>query len=321
MASLTKKKERLQKEKEQLDIGDSNAVLLHPNQFSIINPASPGAGQKRATRGTGRRGADPEDPSSGLAQDKRKRKNGLEEAENQSPAPGVIRSDLGSATPYRDFRARNEYHQHGAPAYSIDRLFTEKELQLTMNRAAVAATNFLVKLKTQNNDQTNGNGHMSEENHGEGADDTHVTAAAGSLNDVEMEDEATTAAPDMERAISQSHHATRGATRNLLADLANVAAADFPIRHIVPTYVPAVMGARANSAPAAATPLSAAEIEQDLAFMRRDTKGDDPYNNRLLERAFAPHRRLNTNTALLHCCRTPRMAPPRFLCQSWAAFR
>jgi hypothetical protein len=268
-----------------LDIGDSNALLLHPNQFSITNPASPGAGQKRATRGTGRRGPDVDDPASILIQDKRKRKGNFEERRGQSPAPGTSRAEMGSGTPYRDTRSRNEYHQHGAPAYSIDRLFTDKELQMTTNRAAIAATNFLVKLKSQKNGQANGNGSHGNENNA-GGDDNGANPATENTNDVEMEDDATPAAPEMERV--QSQHATRGATRNLLNELAQAATADFALRPIVPAYIPAVLGAKANSAPVSAAPLSSSEIDQDLAFMRRETSGDDTYNNRLLERSFVP---------------------------------
>ena len=138
----------------------------------------------------------------------------------------------------------------------------------------------------QGSGHTNGNGEAAYENPVFAGEEAGV-AAPGATNDVEMEDDAA-AAPDMERGVSQSHHATRGATKNFLADLAAVATSDFPLRPAIPTYIPAVLGAKANSAPALAAPASAVEVEQDLAIMRRDTNGDDPYNNRLLERAFAP---------------------------------
>lgn len=41
--ALVNKRQKLMKEKEQLDIADTNALLLHPSQFSITNPASPGS--------------------------------------------------------------------------------------------------------------------------------------------------------------------------------------------------------------------------------------------------------------------------------------
>ena len=49
--AITSKKFRLNKEKEALEISEGSALLLHPNQFSITNPASPGGTHgKRATR-------------------------------------------------------------------------------------------------------------------------------------------------------------------------------------------------------------------------------------------------------------------------------
>ena len=54
--SLSHKRAKLMKEKEQLDIADTNALLLHPSQFSITNPSSPGGGQtSRKTRFRGNR--------------------------------------------------------------------------------------------------------------------------------------------------------------------------------------------------------------------------------------------------------------------------
>jgi len=274
------------REKEQLDIGDSNALLLHPNQFSIGNPASPGTGAKRATRHAGKRAVvDPDDPSSLLAQEgKRKRRALFEEAEGQSPAPGPSRIDLGAASPFRDARAKNAFHQYEAPAYSIDRLFTEKELSMAMNTAAIAATNFFVKSKAQGNGQNNGNGLGGGV---DGYDGIAVGSAPQIVTDGEVEDSGTPAGAEMERTVSQSYHATRGATRNLLNDLVMAVTRDIPFGSATPMYVPAVMGTKANSAPISASPATQAEIEQDLLFMQRDTGGDDAYNDKILERAAA----------------------------------
>jgi hypothetical protein len=277
IAQLSRKRDRLMKEKDMLDIGDSNALLLHPNQFSLINPASPGSGHKRATRNTGRRGGDPDDPS----ESRRKRQRLFEEPEGQSPALGPSRIDAGIGSPYRDARAKTLWHQQEAPLYSIDRLFTEKELSMTMNTAAIAARNFL--LKPQSNGHANGNGingaHADQEEGGE--------SGAATANEADHDDDATPAAPEMERIVSTSHHATRGTTK-ALAGLAALATGDVPLGTIIPTYVPAAMGAKANGAPAMVSSLSNAEIESDLAIMHRDTQGDDETNDKLLERALGP---------------------------------
>jgi hypothetical protein len=156
---------------------------------------------------------------------------------------------------------------------------------MAMNTAAIAATNFFVKSKTQGNGQNNGNGGPA------GGVDGYDGIAAGSgpqiVTDGEVEDSGTPAGTEMERTVSQSYHATRGATRNLLNDLAMVATRDIPFGSATPMYVPAVMGTKANSAPVSASPATQAEIEQDLLVMQRDTGGDDAYNDKILERAAA----------------------------------
>jgi hypothetical protein len=277
IAQLSRKRDRLMREKDMLDIGDSNALLLHPNQFSLINPASPGSGHKRATRNTGRRGGDPDDPS----ESRRKRQRLFEEPETQSPALGPSRIDIGVGSPYRDAKAKTVWRQQEAPLYSIDRLFTEKELSLTMNTAAMAAKHFL--LKPQANGQTNGNGvNGTHAEHEEG-----VESGAATGNEADLDDDATPAAPGMERIASTSHHATRGTTK-ALQGLAALATGDVPLGTIIPTYVPAALGAKANGAPAMVTSLSNAEIDSDIALMSRDTQGDDETNDKLLERALGP---------------------------------
>jgi hypothetical protein len=269
-----------------LDIGDSNALLLHPNQFGITNPASPGGTGKRYTRGTGRRGADPDDPASMVQEKSRKRQRLFEEVEDLSPAPGPSRNiDIGSGSPFRNAKSKTAWHQQEAPAYSIDRLFTEKELAMTMNNAGMAAQHFLMKQHAQSNGQTNGNG--TNGNHAE-VDETG-TSGIPPTNDVDMDDDGALDAPGMERMVSQTHHATRGTTR-ALAGLAAVASGEIPLSlgNIVPTFIPAIIGSKANSAPVQVTGLSASEIDQDLSIMLRDTNGEDALNDRLLERAIAP---------------------------------
>jgi hypothetical protein len=279
MRTMNEKKNKLMKEKEQLDIGDSNAFLLHPNQFSIVNPASPGGAHKRATRNTGRKPLDPDDPAA-IQENKRKRKHLFQDMENQSPAPGPSRdNDAGFASPYRDIRKPGQ-RQYESSAFSIDALFTEKELQMNMNTAAISASNFLQQ--RQSNGQSNGNGNGLNGNQ---AEEEGAQSGSGTINDMDVEDDATPSAPGMERMTS--HHATRGATK-ALTGMAAVASGDIPFSTMLPQYIPAQFGAKANSAPVAASSLAQAEVEQDLALMSRDTEGDDQINNALLDRAIAP---------------------------------
>lgn len=285
-SQLTRKKERLLREKDMLDIGDSNALLLHPNQFGITNPASPGGTGKRYTRGTGRRGADPDDPASMVQEKSRKRQRLFEEVEDLSPAPGPSRIvDIRSGSPFRNAKSKTAWHQQEAPAYSIDRLFTEKELAMTMNNAGMAAQHFLLKQHAQAHGQANSNGingHHAE---------VEEAGASGipTVGELEIEDEGMLDAPGMERMVSQTHHATRGTTK-ALAGLAAAASGEIPssLSNIVPTFIPAIIGSKANSAPVQVVGLTASEIDQDLNIMLRDTHGEDVLNDRLLERAIAP---------------------------------
>ncbi|RMZ90079.1 hypothetical protein DV736_g2698, partial [Chaetothyriales sp. CBS 134916] len=116
---LSSKRQRLVKEKEQLDIADTNALLLHPSQFTITNPASPGgAATSRKTRHTRHRGDQDDLNGYGEAGGKRKRK--FVDDDYGSP------SRNGASTP-AGRRADALAHQV-APLYSIHSLFTDKEL-------------------------------------------------------------------------------------------------------------------------------------------------------------------------------------------------
>jgi hypothetical protein len=297
-AQLSNKRNRLLREKEQLDLGDSNALLLHPNQFSITNPSSPGGGHKRATRNTGRRGGgggggDPDD--SGMPQDRRKRKvysNDDHDGHSPTPGPGA-RGDGSGATSaaagWRDGRpGRSAHHQYEAATYSVDRLFTDKELMMAMNHASVAATNFLIR------NQPGGDGGATNGAPADaGADDKAPSDEA--RNSPPDGTSTPAAAPEMDRSLSataaaaaHTHHQTRGATRSaaeLAAELQALAAArDHPNHHAahapasaaLPTYVPAVPGSKANGAAAATAPLASAEVDADLArFAADDAPGDE----------------------------------------------
>jgi hypothetical protein len=257
--NLLQKKARLEKEKEQLDLGDSNASLLHPNQFSITNPASPGGVHKRSTRNTGRRGGDPDDSGNVGPQDNRRKKKLFEEMEGQSPGPANLRSD-NTNSPWKDAKAKAVYDQYEAPTYSIERLFTNKELEMAERRAAVAANNFLIKMKNQKNGQTNGidtNGRHANSDE----------AGSSGANDVDMDDDATGA--DMERNQSQTYHQTRGATKNALSDLAAAASLDFPASGTFPTYIPPAIG-KTNGAVNTIPLLTSSEVEADLLLMQGD---------------------------------------------------
>ncbi|KAI9801494.1 MAG: hypothetical protein M1833_002726 [Piccolia ochrophora] len=238
--SVSSKRVRLQREKEQLDIADSNALLLHPSQFSITNPSSPGGAQSnRKTRNTRHRPGEVEEISTSLAAVdgslKRKRKNAIDDNETGSPAPASRNTDTGAASPYRDAKGRSGLSQAEPPLYSVDKLFTEKELSMHLNTAAVAAAHYFIKAKAQpreNGTTIDFNPPAPASETGNGTSLTNgerplpfprsslapesqtglaVTAADG-------DDDSTPAAPEMDRtgSTNRSHHATRS-TRNGLS--------------------------------------------------------------------------------------------------------
>lgn len=197
--SVTSKKNRLAKDNASLELGEnSNALLLHPSQFGVANPASPGGLiGKRATRY--RRDAD--DIPNFTESNKRKRKA---HDSDESPAPTRQRIDNGNSTPIW-FAEQNALKnvQVDSALYSVEKLFTEKELAMTYNAAALAAHSYMQRQKTseENDSPPNGKSDSSSEN------GKAITAAA------EAEPEDADSPPgglSMERQYSHATRSTRG---------------------------------------------------------------------------------------------------------------
>jgi hypothetical protein len=203
------------KEKEHLDIADTNTLLLHPSQFSITNPSSPGGPQNggRKTRYTRHR-LDPEELGNGLAPDgtsKRKRK--MIEDDQRSP------SRDGISTPAERAKAKITAHQT-APLYSINSLFTDKELTFQTHQAHIATRHFFSISRREGN--TNGTRKRSRDS------DAENTADSG--EDSGQDEDGALEAPEMDRTASQTFHVTRStrntgalAGLNILSDLAEKA--------------------------------------------------------------------------------------------------
>ncbi|KAI6869755.1 hypothetical protein KC338_g3277 [Hortaea werneckii] len=176
IASLTKKRQNLLRDKEQLDIADSNALLLHPSHFSIHNPGSPGgtAQQNRKTRHLRHRAGSPAPGDIGADKGgegnggKKKRKAGAMEDENgngnESPAPSHQPFRLppppdalgGGRSPFKDARDKSGYAQFEAPAYSLERIFTEKELAMATATAQHATYRYFHTPQAQKDTATEG---------------------------------------------------------------------------------------------------------------------------------------------------------------------
>ncbi|KAI2634399.1 Sds3-like-domain-containing protein [Hypomontagnella submonticulosa] len=183
--AITSKKYRLGKEKEALDIADSSALLLHPNQFSLTNPASPGG--THGKRNTRLRREMEELP--GFSENKKRKRNGADD--EGSPAPKRGQLDAANSTPFWSSDRVRGLRKETGPVYSIDKLFTDKELHMTYNAAALATyKNHIIRRDTNGNIIT---------------PDESVTGN-GDANDEEEEPAAVT----MERQPSHATRSTRG---------------------------------------------------------------------------------------------------------------
>jgi hypothetical protein len=197
--SVTSKKNRLSRDKETLEISDSSALLLHPSQFGLSNPASPGGmHSKRATRH--RRDADdfPTFPDS----NKRKRRGDGDE----SPAPSRQRLDNGNSTPiwYAD-KHRMMAQQLDSALFSIDKLFTEKELAMTYNVAALAAHSQMQRHEPYDDDD------FYSSSNGKSDADTEQDGTAAGDHDGHDDTDSPPSGAGMERQYSHATRSTRGA--------------------------------------------------------------------------------------------------------------
>ena len=261
--TVTQKKNRLVKDKEHLDIADTNALLYHPSQFSITNPTSPGGVQSnRKTRHT-RHKLDIEDLGTIGDSNKRKRKAPAD-ADNGSPAPPVRAVESETVLPWKESQSKLEYHQMAAPLYSIDRLFTEKELSLNLQKATYATiehfNNKRAKI-SQNSTQTNGFNTDAED---------PITISTTATLITETDPDHSDTAPEMDRTASQSVHITRSTRNNnstaaprahLLGGLAGRASA---ISLVGATFMRDVKRKEDENHPPG---LSTQEIEDDLLMM------------------------------------------------------
>ncbi|PYH82868.1 deacetylase complex subunit Sds3 [Aspergillus uvarum CBS 121591] len=253
--TITGKRARLMREKEQLDLADTNALLLHPNQFSITNPASPGGIHgNRKTRHTRHR-VDLELGDAAMAETFNRRKRKAPEEDVGSP----VRDSGLSSHPAERAKAQLVQQQQ-APAYAIQNLFTEKELSAHANHAHVATVHFFSTSKRA--DQPSGaatNGNNTDADEGSGVDGTGA------------EDNGTPAT-DMARTASQNFHATRS-TRghgnhalNALAELSDKPA----VRPNLPYNILANYHARpSNNGAPPLPPLMNEEVDDDWARMDR----------------------------------------------------
>lgn len=276
---VNNKKAILLKEKHLINIGDTNALLLHPNQFGLGNPASPGGPQSnRKTRHTRHR-LEVDDLGTIADGNKRKRKA---PAENEAGSPGPAgRPSLVDATAaWRESQAKFEANLVIAPSMSIDELFTEKELNINLQYASQAAIEILASKRRKLNHGSQGSGTLSNadptETEENAIDPGDGTSHSNPKNAAEPEnDDVFLTAPEMDRTANSSFHATRSTRMMPLS----VSLSSF--------LLPSDLAGRASAIPLIGTyakerkmadeyqrapPLSDQEKDADLAMMAAATR-------------------------------------------------
>ena len=286
---VNQKKAALLKEKEKLDIADTNALLFHPNQFSINNSASPGGPQSnRKTRHARHRLEAEEFEPVGGVNPKRKRKVPTD-IENGSPGPAG--RDTESIIPLKEANVTLEAHQVSAPLYSMERLFTARELDQNIQQAFydVIAERSSKRRRLNADSQTNGASIDQFAHAMSDSEDGLPQPEYGA--DGEAEDLLATAAM-MERTNTQTstqYHTTRSTrktnlsnsqyAREQLGELAGREAA-------IPAIGTYPKGAKREEEYSRAPPLNDIDAESDMALYEAAMKDDDAtraVNERLLD--------------------------------------
>jgi hypothetical protein len=188
--SVTGRKNKLNKDMSMEKIDDSNAHLLHPSHYALVNPSSPGGVLgKRATRHR----RDLDDLPAMLDGGHKRKRRALDET--GSPGPSRRLMENGFSTPLWSSEkvALNNTKGIESPLYSIDKLFTEKELSMHYGHAAKAAHEYIVKHKFQESLTRS------------------QSSADGNEDDEDNENpDSPPSAPAMDRQVSHNTRATRG---------------------------------------------------------------------------------------------------------------
>lgn len=286
------KRANLLKEKDRLDIGDTNALLNHSNTFSLINGASPSeALSNRKTRHTRHR---LELDDFGTAGDghKRKRKT-LVDTKFSSPSPTRRGNIFDSVLPWKEGHAKLESHQMGEPTLSVEEIFSDKDRTMTLQFASTAAIDSIAAKRRRLGIENQGSSTHPDANTPDAED--HIedgeTAAAP---DAENEDIFLTA-PEMDRTANSSFYATRS-TRTAGLNLP-IASFDIPADLVGRASAIPLMGTytaerKKDDDPKRAPPLTPQEIEADLALIaaaiREEQKNPGTMNKKVQKERY-PH--------------------------------
>lgn len=236
-------------------------------------------------------------------EDRRKRKAPaafLDDEGNESPVPGFRslppHADAwggGGRSPFKDARDRTSYTQYEAPAYSLERIFTEKELAMTTATAQQATYRYFhqpQQATMQGDHQTTLNGVATDAEVGDVLPDAPPPPPEGedavpAPTTTETPPPAAAAAVEMERTATSSSHqvltrggAARANPLTALSELASAAAGEAKegredaFAPVVPPYH-AISRAEKSGAPAPLG-IGAGDVDNDFDMMRRNTVTD-----------------------------------------------
>lgn len=297
--SLHQKRASMQKEKEKLDLADTHSALIHPNHHNLNNTASPGGPQSnRKTRHTRHRlEVDDLDTNNGTT--KRKRKAPTDN-DNGSPAPAG--RDVESVSIFKEANAKLEYHQVTSSLYTLERLFSQRDLDNNVQLASLGVIEDIKRRKLNKTPHTSLTSLVGT--NAEVSDSEDDVDAEPDLGMDGVAEDVFLAAPEMDRtATNASQHATRS-SRNMA-----------PNKHVAAGDAFGCLAGRAAGARLIGTvgarekrreedyhqrvpPLSDQETEDDLAMLKAAIEDEDVgklANDDLLEEV-AGHREDHVGT-------------------------
>lgn len=295
---VNQKKAILTREKDRLDIGDTNAFLFHPNHFSLHNPASPGGTQNnRKTRHTRHR--QDVDELGTLADGNKRKRKAPADADVGSPGPPGRNILADGISTWKELQAKQEAQQMTAPLMSIEELFSEKELNLNLQLASHAAIDAINYKRCKLSQESQGSGTLSnadatdvEDNAGDGTSGAFINPH--NATEAENEDVFLTA-PEMDRTANSSHHATRSSrTMNLSVPLTSSALpSDLAGRASAIPYIGSYSKERKKEDDyQRAPPLTEQERVADLALMaaaaREEERAPGSMNRKLINDLSPP---------------------------------
>ncbi|KAK8086192.1 deacetylase complex subunit Sds3 [Apiospora phragmitis] len=189
--AITSKKARLSREEGSLGDFRQLSVVPAPEPIQLTNPSSPGGTHAKRTTRLRRE----MEEQAGYADNKKRKRNGGDE--DGSPAPSEEPSTAPTLPLYGRTTASERCARRRALFYSIDKLFTDKELSMNYNTAALASYKYLLTRR-----DVNGNVITPPDDSEAGNGDAHD-------EDEEL------AAPTMERQPSHATRSTRGGQNNV----------------------------------------------------------------------------------------------------------